>query len=175
MFNRSVRMTDDEKAEMKKEILAVTSVSASATKSKSASKMSPNAVALVKALEGMPSDWQGRKSQALVKMFEAILGEKLDKTSSHVTDNPRITGNDFKKFVAIVPEECSNSHDYSLGKVVLVYQSGYDKCFTESGNVGNGHLDPADCRFATADEIDKFLDKLQRNVDANTIIQHFAN
>jgi hypothetical protein len=173
MFNRRNKMTDAEKAEFKKEILGATTVCPNATKSKKASKMSPNAEALLKALEGMPSDWQGRKANSLKKMFEAVLGEKLEVKSAHITDNPRITGNDFKKFTAIVPEENSNGTDYTLGNVVIVYSNGQDRCFDERGGVG-GHLDPADCRFATADEIDKFLDSVQKRIDVNTIVQHFG-
>ena len=173
MFNRSNKMTDAEKAELKKEILAVTPLCASATKSKKASQLSKNGEALLKALEGLPSDWQGRKATSLKKCFEAVLGEKLELKSSHITDNPRIKSSDFKKFTAIVPEENSNGSDYSLGNVVIVYSNGHDRCFDERGGVG-GHLDPADCRFATADELDKFLDSIQKRVDVNTIMQHFA-
>jgi hypothetical protein len=175
MFSRSETMTDVERDELKKEIMSATKVLPSVTKSKKAGTLSPKAEELLKAFEKLPSDWRSNsKGTALRAMFEAVLGEKLSVPSAHITDSPRLSGSDFKKFVAVVPEECSSGHDYPLGKVAVVINNGYDQLLYEGGKVLN-HLPPQDCRFATEKEIDHFLDKLQRNTNVDTIVSTFKS
>lgn len=173
MFARSTKMTDAEKDEFKKEILDKTTLCPALKKGAKTSKLSPKAQEVMKAFESLPGDWKSNaREKALKKLFEAVLGEKLNVGSLHVTDNPRLSGTDAKRFAAIVPEEDNNGAGYPLGKVIVLVQDGYDKGMTETGGIGN-HVLLEDCRFATADELDAYLDAMQKKVDINTILQYF--
>lgn len=170
MFKRDVMMTDGEKAEMKAEILKVTPVNPP-TKAK-VTKLSAKAQATLKILESGKVDFSSDRKKYLRDLAEAILGEKLS-VSAHITDLPRIKTDVMKKLTAIVPEEDNYDHGYPLGKVVLVMADYTDYCLNDKGQAGK-HINPDDCRMATDAEIDEFLNKLQKNLDAQTILKVFG-
>ena len=170
MFKRDVMMTDAEKAEMKAEILKVTAVNPQ-TKPK-VTKLSDKAVATLKILESGKVDFSTDRKKFLRELAEAILGEKLS-VSNHITSLPRIKLDDMKRLTAIVPEEDTFDHGYPLGKVVLVMQDHTDYCLNEKGQAGK-HIEPKDCRMASDHEIDTFLNALQKNLDAQAILNTFG-
>ena len=172
MFKRSNKMTDAEKAELKAEILKATPAVPKAVKKKK-SALSDKAIAVQKVLGASGLDFNTSRKKTLQELMEIVLGEKLS-GSSHITDAPRLKDDSLKKFMVIVPEESSNSHRYPLGKPCLVVADYVDYCMDNKGTLQD-HIAPKDCRVASLDEIDEFLDELQKNADALTIVKVLEN
>jgi hypothetical protein len=172
MFNRSATMTDDEKAELVKEILAVTPVNPKTPVKKG--KLSAKAQNVLKVLaDGQNNNFDSNRMKYLQRLTEAIMGEKLT-VSDYITGLPRLKDDSLKKFMAIVPEENSFDHGYTLGKAVLVKTTGLDYCIKSNGSLGN-HIMEEDCRYATMEEVTELVDTLQKNVDAVTVANLFKN
>jgi hypothetical protein len=161
-------MSNDEKAELKKEVLAVTKLVV-IPKSPKADPMSPKAKEIKKVMDKMPPDWlSDSKGKFLTELVESLVGEKLS-INTHLTGLPHLKDDSLKKFMIIVPEENTNSSDYAPGKPVMAVKDGMDACMMANGKIGN-HIEEQDCRFATAEEVDLFLDELQKRTDAQTVI-----
>lgn len=172
MFVRSTKMTDGEKAELKKEVLAVTQV-VTLPKPAKANPLSPKAREVKKILDKMPSGWKADlKGKFLDELAEALTGEKLS-VDLHVTGLPRLKDDSLKKYMIIVPEENTNSSEYVPGKPIMALKDGLDYCLMASGKTGN-HVEEEDCRFPTVEEVDQFLDELQKKVDVTVLLSAFT-
>jgi hypothetical protein len=183
MFKREAKMTSKKVAELKKEILKVTPVTV-VPKAKPIAKakvvrQSAKAKAVAEALKAFPGDWdavQSSKGVALVKVFEALLGEKIVLTQATPVVSgsgaPRIDKGNLRQFQAIVPEVNPNGYSAVLGKPVLLLHDGGSHGLQADGTCSPS-ISRSNSRYATAKEIDQFLVELQAKAEVNKVAQLF--
>lgn len=90
----------------------------------------------------------GCQSRAVREILSTLLGEKL--TGGPSEELPEVGG------VVLVPTDNLNSHDYVIGKPVVLMENGSDYAINYRGDIGN-HLgmERAAVRCATNKEIDR--------------------
>jgi hypothetical protein len=174
MFERTKYMTDAEKAEMRDEIIKATPFPVEPKEViVKVPKRSKTTMDVQKVFDGLPRDWHGNdKGKALARLFEVFLGEPLVLPAVKKRPTNMFKKKDSKSLQALVPIRTGNSHTYPIGEVCLILKNYTDVCMRGDGSNGN-HVDEQNFRYATLQEIDAFLDKLQKKVQVYDIVRHF--
>lgn len=174
MFERTNKMTDDEKAELKKEILKATPVMVQPKKEVvTLPKRSKTTMEVQKILDGLPREWKNEQGKALASLFEVLLGEPVIVTIPVPPVTNKFNIKKSMKFQAVVAHCNDNSHNYPIGEVSVVYRDGSVQGVRINGTVGN-HMNDSSFRYANPDEIDSFLDKLQKHASIKDLIEYFG-
>lgn len=106
------------------------------------------------------------------QLFEILLGHPIPAPGRVDMGSSFDQGSSYMSYLAVVPLNCPNGHDYALGRISVCLHNGR-RAMRHDGTLGNDlpHLtefgDDKDVRLATMDEIDAWATALWDFMVAN--------